>query len=88
MTKSRIKKNMEVIGADGVHIGTVDRITAGSIRLTKNDSGEGRHKGHHHILTWDWSLISRARRCGCRRSRLPLLPFEEEKSGGQPSKQT
>ena len=41
MTKSRIKKNMEVIGADGVHIGTVDRITAGRIRLTKNDSGEG-----------------------------------------------
>ena len=28
MTKSWIKKNMEVIGADGVHIGTVDRIIA------------------------------------------------------------
>jgi hypothetical protein len=28
MTKSWIKKDMEVIGADGVHIGTVDRIIA------------------------------------------------------------
>jgi hypothetical protein len=50
MTKSRIKKNMEVIGADGVHIGTVDLIIPGRIRLTKNDGGEGRHKGHHHYI--------------------------------------
>ena len=56
MTKSRIKKNMEVIGADGVHIGTVDRIIAGRIRLTKNDSGKGRHKGHHHYI--DLGLVA------------------------------
>jgi hypothetical protein len=56
MAKSRIKKNMEVIGADGVHIGTVDRITAGRIRLTKNGSGEGRHKGHHHYI--DLGLVA------------------------------
>jgi hypothetical protein len=55
MAKNRIK-NMEVIGADGVHIGTVDRIIAGRIRLTKNDSGEGRHKGHHHYI--DLGLIA------------------------------
>jgi hypothetical protein len=56
MTKSRVKKNMEVIGADGVHIGTVDRIIAGRIRLTKNDSGKGRHKGHHHYI--DLGLVA------------------------------
>ena len=27
MKNNRVKKNMEVIGADGVHIGTVDRVT-------------------------------------------------------------
>jgi hypothetical protein len=27
MKDNRVKKNMEVIGADGVHIGTVDRVT-------------------------------------------------------------
>jgi hypothetical protein len=32
---------MEVIGADGVHIGTVDKIDGGRIKLTKKDSGEG-----------------------------------------------
>jgi hypothetical protein len=47
---------MEVIGADGVHIGTVDRVESGKIRLTKADSGEGRHKGHHHFI--DLSLVA------------------------------
>lgn len=47
---SRIKEHMEVIGADGVHIGTVDRIEGDRIKLTKQDSGEGSHKGHHHYI--------------------------------------
>jgi len=45
-----IKEHMEVIGADGVHIGTVDKIEGGRIKLTKKDSGEGSHKGHHHFV--------------------------------------
>jgi hypothetical protein len=47
---------MEVIGADGVHIGTVDRVENGRIKLTKADSGEGRHKGHHHYI--DLSFVA------------------------------
>ena len=45
---SEIKEHMEVIGADGVHIGTVDKLEGNRIKLTKKDSGEGSHKGHHH----------------------------------------
>ena len=45
-----IKEHMEVIGADGVHIGTVDRVEGNRIKLTKKDSGEGKHKGHHHFV--------------------------------------
>ena len=45
-----IKEHMEVIGADGVHIGTVDSIEGDRIKLTKKDSGEGSHKGHHHFI--------------------------------------
>lgn len=45
-----IKEHMEVIGADGVHVGTVDRVEGGRIKLTKKDSGEGSHKGHHHYI--------------------------------------
>ena len=45
-----IKEHMEVIGADGVHVGTVDRVEGHRIKLTRKDSGEGSHKGHHHYI--------------------------------------
>jgi len=45
-----IKEHMEVIGADGVYIGTIDRVEGNRIKLTKKDSGEGSHKGHHHFI--------------------------------------
>jgi hypothetical protein len=47
---TEIKEHMEVIGADGVHVGTVDKVEGHRIKLTKKDSGEGSHKGHHHYI--------------------------------------
>jgi len=47
---NEIKEHMEVIGADGVHVGTVDKVEGNRIKLTKADSGEGKHKGHHHFV--------------------------------------
>ncbi len=47
---NEIKEHMEIIGADGVHIGTVDKVEGQRIKLTKADSGEGKHKGHHHFI--------------------------------------
>ena len=46
---SQVKKHMEVIGADGVHVGTVDRVEGGRIKLTKADSGS--HSDHHHYIS-------------------------------------
>lgn len=46
---SEIKEHAEVIGADGTHVGTVDRVEGDRIKLTKADSGEG-HQGHHHYI--------------------------------------
>ena len=34
-----IREHMEVIGADGVHVGTVDHVDGDRIKLTKADSG-------------------------------------------------
>jgi hypothetical protein len=47
---AKIKEHAEVIGADGVHIGIVDRVEGSRIKLTKKDSGEGSHEGHHHFI--------------------------------------
>jgi hypothetical protein len=48
---SAIKEHMEVIGADGAHIGTVDHVDGDRIKLTKADSGQGSHEGHHHYIS-------------------------------------
>ncbi len=48
---SQIKEHADVIGADGVHVGTVDSIEGDRIKLTKADSGQGIHKGHHHYVS-------------------------------------
>ena len=48
---SAIKDHMEIIGADGVHVGTVDHVDGDRIKLTKADSGTGSHEGHHHYIS-------------------------------------
>ena len=40
---TQIKEHAPVIGADGVHVGTVDHVQGDRIKLTKTDSGDGRH---------------------------------------------
>ena len=54
---SAIREHMEVVGADGVHLGTVDKVDGDRIKLTKADSGaqlegaEGAHSSHHHYIS-------------------------------------
>ena len=48
---SAIREHMEVIGADGAHVGTVDGVDGDRIKLTKADSGQGSHEGHHHYIS-------------------------------------
>jgi hypothetical protein len=40
---SQIKEHADVIGADGVHVGTVDHLQGDRIKLTKQDSSDQRH---------------------------------------------
>ncbi|WP_343525855.1 DUF2171 domain-containing protein [Sphingomonas sp.] len=49
---SQIKEHAEVIGADGVHVGTVDHVQGDRIKLTKNDSPQtqdGQGAKHHYL---------------------------------------
>lgn len=77
----QVKEHMEVIGADGVHLGTVDRVEGNRIKLIKADSGQGQHEGHHHF-------ISRGLVAGVEGDRVRLsanadvaVSFEEEAGG-------
>ncbi|MHA6685452.1 DUF2171 domain-containing protein [Mesorhizobium sp. A556] len=78
---SKIREHMEVIGADGVHVGTVDHIEGDRIKLTRQDSGQGSHKGHHHYIPA--SLIAEVEGDKVRlsaNSDVVANEFEEEKS--------
>lgn len=44
-----VREHMNVIGADGVHLGTVDRVEGDRIKLIRADSGLA-HEGHHHFI--------------------------------------
>lgn len=49
---SAIKEHMKVVGADGVHLGTVDHLDGERIKLTKADSPsseDGQGARHHYI---------------------------------------
>ena len=72
-----IKEHMEVIGADGVHIGTVDKVEGSRIKLTKKDSGEGSHKGHHHFI--DKSLVAEVEGNKVRLNAAVAVTMEQEK---------
>jgi hypothetical protein len=87
-SKSRVKKleisvkqHMEVIGADSVHIGTVDRVENGRIKLARADSGEGHHKGHHHFI--DLGLVAdvEGQKVRLSANAAVAVTLEQEKSG-------
>lgn len=83
---SQIREHMDVIGADGVHVGTVDRVEDGRIKLTKADSGaeiegvEDRGRHHHYIPA---GLIAGVEGDKVRLSANAdvAITFEEEESG-------
>jgi hypothetical protein len=82
MDVSKIKEHAEVIGADGVHVGEVDRVEGNRIKLTRADSGQGKHKGHHHFVPL--SLVADVEGGKVRLSANAdvAVSFEEEKDGG------
>ena len=77
-----IREHMEVIGADGVHVGTVDKVEGDRIKLTKKDSGQGSHQGHHHYVSQ--GLVATVEGDKVRLSAnadVAVNIFEEEKDG-------
>ena len=78
---SGIKEHMEVIGADGVHVGTVDKLEGDRIKLTKRDSGEGGHKGHHHYLSTGLVAEIEGQMVRLSANAANAFMFEEEKDG-------
>ncbi|MGY3529947.1 DUF2171 domain-containing protein [Bradyrhizobium sp. USDA 4452] len=80
MTQQNIKDNMEVIGADGVHVGTVDHVEGNRIKLKKSES-EGLHKGHHHYIELGFVAGVEGSKVRLSANAAIAVTLEEEKSG-------
>ena len=76
-----IKDHMEVIGADGVHVGTVDHLDGDRIKLTKKDSGQGGHEGHHHYISRGLVAEVEGDKVRLSANADVAVTFEEEESG-------
>lgn len=48
---TQVTEHMEVVGSDGQHVGTVDKVRGDRIVLTKNDADAG---GRHHSIPSRW----------------------------------
>jgi hypothetical protein len=77
---AKIREHMEVIGADGVHVGTVDKVEGKRIRLTKLDSGQGSHRGHHHYIPLSLVAEVEGKKVWLSANSDVAVTFEEEKS--------
>ncbi len=78
---SAIQEHMEVIGADGVHVGTVDKVEGERIKLTKADSGQGGHEGHHHYISRGLFAAVEDDQVRLSANADVALTFEEEEGG-------
>jgi hypothetical protein len=86
---SAIREHMEVIGADGVHLGTVDRVDGDRIKLTKADSSVqmegaegGAHAGHHHYISLGLVAAVEGNQVRLSATGANAVLFEEEEDEG------
>ena len=88
MSHSEIREHIEVIGADGVHVGVVDDVKGNRIKLTKKSSGariegvHGAHEDHHHYISLGLVAGVEGDKVRLSATAANAVLFEEEKDDG------
>jgi hypothetical protein len=77
---SNITEHMEVVGADGAHVGTVDHVDGDRIKLTKADSGS--HSDHHHYISGGLVAAVEGNQVRLSATGASAVLLEEEDNGG------
>lgn len=78
--KENIKKGMEVIGADGVHVGKVEEVHGHRIRLNPKDNARG-HENHQHYIELGLVAGIEGHQIRLSANANIAVTFEEEESG-------
>ena len=76
---SQVREHMEIVGADGVKVGTVDKVEGDRIKMTRPDSGS--HSGHHHYLSGGLVAAVEGDRVRLTANSDAAVLLEEEKGG-------
>ena len=80
---SGVEPGMEIIGADGVHVGTVDQVVGKRIQLTLADSGMGHHHDHHHYVPGSLVAGIEGRKVRLSANAAVAVLHEQERSGDE-----
>jgi hypothetical protein len=78
---SDIREHAEIIGKDGRHVGTVDRVEGSRIKLTMADSKATGHAGHHHFIDLDMVETVQENRVHLSVNSQEAIRDEQEQSG-------
>ncbi|WP_137131200.1 DUF2171 domain-containing protein [Rhizobium sp. FY34] len=78
---NQIPHHAQIIGADGIPVGNVDRVEGERIKLTKKSSGEGSHEGHHHYVPLALVAYVEGDTVRLSSNGSVAVSFEEEESG-------
>lgn len=78
-----VREHMEVIGAEGTHLGTVDRVEGNRIKLIRADSGIG-HEEHHHYIPRGLVAEVEGNRVRLSARADVVADLFEQEDGGQP----
>lgn len=76
---SAIREHMDIIGADGVHVGTVDKVEGDRIKMVKADSGS--HGNHHHFIAGGLVAAVEGNRVRLSAEGAAAVLLEEEEGG-------
>lgn len=77
---NKVEEHAEVVGSDGEHVGTVDKVRGDRIILTKNDADAG---GKHHSIPSRWLQSADGNRVTLRKSAAEAKAHwrDEERNG-------
>lgn len=75
-----IKEHMEIIGADGVKFGVVDKVVGTRIKLTRDD-GHGGKTDHHHFLPINLAADIEGGKLRLSATAANAMAFREEENG-------
>jgi len=78
-----VRESMQVLGADGIHVGTVEKAVRNRIMLAPENGGLGSPAGHRHFISGGRVAGIEGHRMRLSASAAVAVQFAEAESGEQ-----